>query len=104
MPSMTVRFPASDFYVYRYNSTLDPLITALLNSFDTRNRIIEVDNQPAPNTTEIVNATQRVDDATVAIRASINNLANELVRGTGMFNQAGFETASGLVWTTTPAT
>ena len=43
------------------------------------NRIIEVDNQPAPNTTEIVNATQRVDDATVAIRASINNLANELV-------------------------
>lgn len=104
VPSMTVRFPASDFYVYRYNSTLDPLITALLNSFDTRNRIIEVDNQPAPNTTEIVNATQRVDDATVAIRASINNLANELVRGTGMFNQAGFDTASGLVWTTTPAT
>jgi len=103
VPSMTVRFPASDFYVYRYNSTLDPLITALLNSFDTRNRIIETENPVAPTSSEVANATQRVDDATVAIRACINNLMNELSKGTGMLNQSLFETNSQLTWTTTAA-
>ena len=47
-PQVTVRFPASDFKVYRYNAVLDPLVTALLGAFDTRNRIIEVENQANP--------------------------------------------------------
>ena len=97
--SGTVRFPESAFFVYRYDPTLEPLITALLNAFDTRNRIIEVDTPAAPTTAEALNATQRVDDATVNIRACINNLASELVRGTGFYNQASFEKASALVWT-----
>ena len=41
-PQVTVRFPDDVYKVYRYNAVLDPLITALLGAFDTRNRIIEV--------------------------------------------------------------
>ena len=37
------RFPGDVYKVYRYNAVLDPLITALLGAFDTRNRIIEVE-------------------------------------------------------------
>jgi len=81
---------------------LDSLVSALLGAFDTRNRIIEVENPQNPTTAETLDATRRVDDATVAIRASISNLMNELVRGTGMYNQALFESASGLTWATTP--
>jgi len=95
----TERFPETGFYVFRFDPILEQLITALMNSFDTRNRIIEVENQPAPNTTEMVNATQRVDDATVNIRSCITNLLNPLVQGTGMYNRSVFESASGLVWT-----
>jgi len=97
-----VRFPANGFLVYRYNPIIDPLITALLGTFDTRNRIIEVENPQNPTTAETLDATRRVDDATVAIRSAINNLTNELVRGTGMYNQTSFESAAGLTWSTTP--
>lgn len=99
-PASNVRFPAVGYKVYRYNAVLDPLITALLGSFDTRNRIIEVENQQNPTTAETLDATRRVDDATVAIRSSLNNLLSELIRGTGCYNQATFEAASGLTWAT----
>ena len=103
-PQVTVRFPDSDFKVYRYNAVLDPLVTALLGAFDTRNRIIEVENQANPTTAETLDATRRVDDATVAIRSAINNLIVELIRGTGSYNRSSFESSSGLVWTSGPAT
>ena len=90
--------------MYRYNAVLDPLVTALLGAFDTRNRIIEVENQANPTTAETLDATRRVDDATVAIRSAINNLVVELIRGTGSYNQSAFESTSGLVWTSGPAT
>lgn len=50
VPTRTIRFSDGEngFRVFRYNSTLDPLITALLNSFDTRNRIIETENPANP--------------------------------------------------------
>nr|WGH47542.1 coat protein [Tomato mosaic virus] len=102
-PQSTVRFPGDVYKVYRYNAVLDPLITALLGAFDTRNRIIEVENQQSPTSAETLDATRRVDDATVAIRSAINNLVNELVRGTGLYNQNTFESMSGLVWTSAPA-
>ncbi|BDB16633.1 coat protein [Scopolia mild mottle virus] len=101
VPTGDNRFPISTYLVYRLNSTIEPLVTALLNSFDTRNRIIETENPANPSTTEVVNATQRIDDATVNIRSCINNLMNELVRGTGFLNQASFEATSQLTWTTT---
>ncbi|AYQ58960.1 CP [Brugmansia latent virus] len=100
-PAVNVRFPEAEFKVYRYNPVLDQLISALLNSFDTRNRVIEVENPQNPTTTETMSATQRVDDATVNIRACIVNLMNELVRGTGMLNRTQFESTSGLIWTAT---
>nr|AIX94572.1 coat protein [Yellow tailflower mild mottle virus] len=99
LPTQISRFPIGIYRVYRFDSTIDPLITSVLNSFDTRNRIIETENPTNPSTTEVVNATQRVDDATVNIRSSINNLCNELIRGTGFLNQATFEEASQLTWT-----
>lgn len=99
--STSSRFPAIGYYVYRYDPVLEQLITALMNSFDTRNRIIETESNPNPSTTEIVNATQRVDDATVNIRSCINNLLNPLIQGTGYYNQNSFEATSGLAWATT---
>nr|WOL52756.1 coat protein [Capsicum mild mottle virus] len=106
VPTRTVRFSDGDmgFRCYRYDSTLDPLITALLNACDTRNRIIETEKPTNPNTTEVINATQRIDDATVNIRSSLSNLMNELVKGTGSLNTASFEASSGLVWTATANT
>ncbi|QYW08490.1 MAG: putative coat protein [Yunnan virgavirus 3] len=100
--SAASRFPATGFYVYRYDPILEQLITALMNSFDTRNRIIETENNPTPSTTEVVNATQRVDDATVNIRSCITNLLNPLLKGDGVYNQSTFESTSGLSWTTAP--
>nr|AXG24387.1 coat protein [Tomato mosaic virus] len=102
-PQSPVRFPGDVYKVYRYNAVLDPLITALQGAFDTRNRIIEVENQQSPTRAETLDATRRVDDATVAIRSAINNLVNELVRGTGLYNQNTFASMSGLVWTSAPA-
>ncbi|CAL39166.1 coat protein [Brugmansia mild mottle virus] len=104
VPAVNIRFPENGFLVYRYNAVLDQLVTSLLNSFDTRNRIIEVENPPNPTNGEIMSATQRVDDATVNIRASITNLMNELVRGTGFLNRSSFESTSGLTWSTAPTT
>nr|3KML_A Chain A, Coat protein [Tobacco mosaic virus (vulgare)]3KML_B Chain B, Coat protein [Tobacco mosaic virus (vulgare)]3KML_C Chain C, Coat protein [Tobacco mosaic virus (vulgare)]3KML_D Chain D, Coat protein [Tobacco mosaic virus (vulgare)]3KML_E Chain E, Coat protein [Tobacco mosaic virus (vulgare)]3KML_F Chain F, Coat protein [Tobacco mosaic virus (vulgare)]3KML_G Chain G, Coat protein [Tobacco mosaic virus (vulgare)]3KML_H Chain H, Coat protein [Tobacco mosaic virus (vulgare)]3KML_I Chai len=56
-----------------------------------------------PTTAETLDATRRVDDATVAIRCAINNLIVELIRGTGSYNRSSFESSSGLVWTSGPA-
>ena len=78
-PQSTVRFPDNVFKVYRYNAVIDPLITALLGTFDTRNRIIEVENQQSPTTAETLDATRRVDDATVAIRSAVNNSLTKLL-------------------------
>nr|WLJ60133.1 MAG: coat protein [Piper chlorosis virus] len=100
VPSLNVRFPPGVFYVFRYNMVIEPLVTALLNSFDTRNRIIEVEDQQSPTTTETINATRRVDDATVNIRSCISNLMNELSKGTGTVDQVSFETMSNLTWAT----
>nr|UEP55431.1 coat protein [Tomato mosaic virus]UEP55432.1 coat protein [Tomato mosaic virus] len=99
----TIRFPGDVYKVYRYNAVLDPLNTALLGSFDTRNRIIETEHQQKPTTAETLKATRRVNDTTVAIQSAINNLIKELVRGTGLYNQNTFESMSGLVWTSAPA-
>lgn len=98
VPTVESRFPSGKFYVYRLDATIDPLVTSLLDAFDTRNRIIETESPANPTTTEVVNATQRVDDATVNIRSCISNLLNELRRGTGMLNQTTFESVSQLTW------
>jgi len=40
--SPTVRFPDGPFFIFLGNPVLDPLFKALLQSLDTRNRVIEV--------------------------------------------------------------
>jgi hypothetical protein len=73
-----------------------------MKSFDTRNRIIETEEESRPSASEVANATQRVDDATVAIRSQIQLLLSELSNGHGYMNRAEFEAL--LPWTTAPAT
>ena len=73
-----------------------------MKSFDTRNRIIETEEESRPSASEVANATQRVDDATVAIRSQIQLLLNELSNGHGLMNRAEFEVL--LPWATAPAT
>nr|QHR83191.1 coat protein [Hibiscus latent Fort Pierce virus]WJE88256.1 18 kDa coat protein [Hibiscus latent Fort Pierce virus] len=93
------RFPADRWYVWSRNPTLGPVFEALLQATDTKNRIIETEEDSRPTTAETLNATQRVDDATVAIHKEIDNILGLLQGGTAVYNQASFEIASGWTWT-----
>lgn len=96
------RFPASGQYVWANSPTLRPIILAVFQALDTRNRIIEVEASSSsnPSSSETREATRRIDDATVAVRAQLQLLFEQLQGGTGMYDQSAFETASGLTWTT----
>nr|WIW79816.1 coat protein [Turnip vein-clearing virus] len=96
------RFPETGSRVYVNSAVIKPLYEALMKSFDTRNRIIETEEESRPSASEVANATQRVDDATVAIRSQIQLLLSELSSGHGYMNRAEFEAL--LPWTTAPAT
>ncbi|WBG54323.1 coat protein [Piper chlorosis virus] len=86
-----LRFPEAGFRVFTLSAVLKPLFEALMKSFDTKNRIIETEEESRPTSTEVVTATQRVDDATVAIRSHIQAIVTELQNGNGYFNRAQFE-------------
>lgn len=75
-----------------------PIWNQLLKAFDTKNRILETEEEARPTASEVGNATQRVDDATVAIRSELANLQEALGKGSGFYDQASFEATSGLVW------
>lgn len=96
----SVRFPERNFFVWSNNPTLRPILLALFQALDTRNRILEVEatNSANPTSTETREATRRVDDATVAIRSQLQLLFEQLQGGTGVYNRATFEEASGLTW------
>nr|CAJ13874.1 coat protein [Ribgrass mosaic virus] len=96
------RFPDTGFRVYVNSAVIKPLYEALMKSFDTKNRIIETEEESRPSASEVANATQRVDDATVAIRSQLQLLLNELSNGHGFMNRAEFEAI--MPWTTAPAT
>jgi len=96
------RFPETGFRVYVNSAVIKPLYEALMKSFDTKNRIIELEEESRPSASEVANATQRVDDATVAIRSQIQLLLNELSNGNGCMNRAAFEAI--MPWATASAT
>nr|WCD42516.1 coat protein [Hibiscus latent Hawaii virus] len=97
------RFPANNTYVWSRNPTLSPVFEALLKATDTKNRIIEVEQDSSrPTTAETLNATQRVDDATVAIHNEIDRILSLLQGGTALYDRANFESASGWVWADAP--
>lgn len=91
------RFPETGFRVYVNSPVLKPIYEALMKSFDTKNRIIETEEELRPTASEVANATQRVDDATVGIRSQIQALQSSLQNGDGYFNRASFEML--MVWT-----
>lgn len=91
------RFPETGFRVYINSPVLKPIYEALMKSFDTKNRIIETEEELRPTASEVANATQRVDDATVGIRSQIQALQSSLQNGDGYFNRASFEML--MAWT-----
>lgn len=91
------RFPETGFRVYVNSPVLKPIYEALMKSFDTKNRIIETEEELRPTASEVANATQRVDDATVGIRSQIQALQSSLQNGDGYFNRASFEML--MAWT-----
>ncbi|QOC69617.1 coat protein [Hoya necrotic spot virus] len=86
-----VRFPEKGFYVFIYDPVIRPIYEALLKSFDTKNRIIETEEESRPSGNEVQNATRRVDDATVAIRSELQNMITVLTNGGATFNRSSFE-------------
>nr|UOF93194.1 coat protein [Streptocarpus flower break virus] len=90
--TQTTRFPEAGFQVYINDAALKPLWENLLKSFDTKNRILETEEETRPSTAEVLNATQRVDDSTTAIRGALQRLSDELNRGSGYMNRTSFET------------
>lgn len=97
------RFPANDFLVYMADPVISQYFLALLQSTDTKNRIIEVENERAPSNGEIENATRRVDDASVAIRKNIEALMQALSSLTAVYDRAKFESDFDLTWGTAGA-
>lgn len=105
VPAVNTRFPVDKFYIYINHPSVLPVWSALLQSTDTRNRIIENEGQNQnPTTAEQLNAVRRVDDASTAIHNNIEQLQSLLNRAEGVFDQATFENVSGLVWTASVAT
>jgi hypothetical protein len=95
------RFPEAGFRVYINSPVLKPIYEALMKSFDTKNRIIETEEELRPTASEVANATQRVDDATVGIRSQIQALLASLQNGDGYFNRSSFEML--MAWVTPAA-
>ncbi|AEW50167.1 unnamed protein product [Clitoria yellow mottle virus] len=97
--SPTVRFPENSFYVSFVDASVSTVYNALLQSTDTRNRVIEVENSSSVSTTEQINAVRRTDDASTAIHNNLDQLLNLLAAGTGVLDRQSFESTSGLTWT-----
>lgn len=97
--SINNRFPGDGkFYVFVAGAAVDSVWQALLQSSDTRNRAIEVDEPKSVTTAEQMNAVRRTDDSSTAIRANINQLLTLLNSGTDVYDRDLFERESGLVW------
>jgi len=76
--NLTTRFPGNKYFVWVRNPTIAPVFEADMRATDTKNRIIETEEDSRPTTAETLNATQRVDDATVAIHKEIDNIVKVL--------------------------
>jgi len=98
-PTRAERFPSGRFLACTAMAPLTDMWAAVLQATDTKNRITEDEKADRVSTAEALNSVKRVDDATVAIRSSLDQLKAALRDGSGVFDQADFEEATGLVWT-----
>lgn len=94
----STRFPDNSVYVFVQNPAIGAIWAALLKATDTKNRVIETEEENRPTTAEVLNATRRVDDASVAIREETQRLIDAMSSGTGLYDREAFERASGYVW------
>lgn len=80
---------------------LKSVYESLMASFDTKNRIIEKEEEVRPSSSEVATAVRRVDDATVAIRSQVQALLSAVQTGVGFYDRTSFEQ---LIPWTAPAT
>ncbi|UPI40908.1 coat protein [Cactus tobamovirus 2] len=96
-PTDTIRFPENTYLV---NTMIGPFRTtwsALTQACDTKDRVFEVDVKQSVTSIESKLATQRVDDATIAIRKAIELCIDELSKG-NFFDRTTFESTVGWIW------
>lgn len=102
VPTANLRFPSGVWYAYRDAPSIGPVFSALLQATDTKNRMAENSNDSAPAASVELRAMARTDDATVAIRNSIDNIRSVLVQGQGVLDRESYETSMGLAWAEAP--
>lgn len=100
--SVNIRFPENP-QVFLLDPVVSQFYNAIIKATDTKNRIIEVENERAPSGGEIENVTRRVDDASVAIRVNVAELLAALGKIAGVYDRQLFEQEAGLIWSTTNA-
>lgn len=92
------RFPEDAYYGCIALAPLQGLWAATLQASDTKSRYAEDEKPERMSSAVELNATKRVDDATVAVRNCLQNLQTALFNGEGLYGLESFEEASGLVW------
>lgn len=97
-PTKTDRFPIDSFLINITKGGLSAYWFQLTQSADTKDRVFEVSEARAVTNAESKLATQRVDDATVAIRNAIKSTLNYLLSGEDVYNRTSFEAAQGWIW------
>lgn len=95
-----IRFPEETVFIRVFDSVIEPLWLSVLAATDTRNRIIEEQMVQGPTTPEVLNATKRVDDATVACRTALSKLRSGISDNldTVCYDRAKFELELGSAW------
>nr|AZF99049.1 orf4 [Ullucus tobamovirus 1] len=89
--SPSLRFPETGHRVFLLTPALKSVYESLMASFDTKNRIIEKEEEVRPSSSEVATAVRRVDDATVAIRSQVQALLSAVQTGVGFYDRTSFE-------------
>nr|UJH40711.1 coat protein [Cactus mild mottle virus] len=97
-PRDNVRFPTDTFLINTATDTFAPAWFALAQACDTKDRIFEVGDNRGVTSAETKLATQRVDDATIAIRNAIRTCINLLITADDIYDRTTFENATGWLW------
>nr|QNG71017.1 coat protein [Rattail cactus necrosis-associated virus] len=97
-PTKSDRFPIDTYLINITKGGLSAYWFGLTQSADTKDRVFEVSEARAVTNAESKLATQRVDDATVAIRNAIKSALSYLIAGEDIYSRTSFEAALGWIW------
>jgi len=96
---VNTQFPATGFYIYRFDDQVKVAINNILGATDTKNRLAEVNDGSAPSSQVELNSMRRTDDATVSIRAAILSMIDLILQSVGTYDRNKFNNSFGLTWT-----